>query len=106
MHTMGQPRSAGAGSPSWPMQSIRHIRFARDNSWKAGLKNRGAPAYNEVAVVREVLATPVFDDCEQGRCAGSPYFGEALNLVLAILESDGDFFEFRYDGRRFEPAES
>jgi hypothetical protein len=74
--------------------------------WKAGLKNRGAPAYNEVAVVREVLATPVFDDCEQGRCAGSPYFGEPLNLVLAILDSDGDSFELRYDGRRFEPAES
>ena len=73
--------------------------------WKAGLKNRGAPAYNEVAVVREILAAPVFDQCEQGRCAGSPYFGEPLNLVLAILDSDGDFFEFRYDGRRFEPAE-
>ena len=57
-------------------------------------------------MVREVLATPVFDEREQGRCAGSPYFGEPLNLVLAILDSDGDFLEFRYDGRRFEPAES
>jgi hypothetical protein len=32
--------------------------------WKAGLRNRAAPAYTEVAVVREVLATPVFDECE------------------------------------------
>jgi len=72
--------------------------------WKAGLKNRAAPAYNEPAVVREVLAVPVFDTCETARCAGSPYFGEPLTLVLAILDSDGDFVEFRYDGRRFEPV--
>jgi hypothetical protein len=26
--------------------------------------------------------------------------------VAQILDSDGDFLEFRYDGRRFEPAES
>jgi hypothetical protein len=24
-------------------------------------------------------------------------------LVLGLVDSDGDFFEFRYDGRRFEP---
>lgn len=73
--------------------------------WKPGLKNRAAPAYNEVAVVREVLAAPEFDACEQASCAGSPYFGEPLTLVLAILDPDGDLLEFRYDGRRFEPAQ-
>ena len=36
--------------------------------------------------------------------AASPYFGEPLTLVLAILDPDGDSLEFRYDGRRFEPA--
>jgi hypothetical protein len=72
--------------------------------WKPGLKNRATPAYNEVAVVREVLAAPVFDGCEQASCAGSPYFGEPLTLVLAILDADGDYLEFRYDGRRFEPT--
>jgi hypothetical protein len=74
--------------------------------WKAGLKNRTTPAYNEVAVVREVLATPVFDACEDARCAACPQFGEPLTLVLAFLDTDGDFLELRYDGRRFEPAES
>lgn len=74
--------------------------------WKAGLKNRASPAYNEVAIVREVLAAPEYDTCEQGRCAGTPYFGEPLTLVLAILDGDGDFLEFRYDGRRFEAAGS
>lgn len=73
--------------------------------WKPGLRNKATPANNEVAIVREILATPVFDTCEQAICAGGPYFGEPLTLVLAILDSDGDFLEYRYDGRRFEPAE-
>lgn len=73
--------------------------------WKPGLRNKSTPANNEVAIVREVLAIPVFDTCEQALCAGSPYFGEPLTLVLAILDSDGDFLEYRYDGRRFEPGE-
>ena len=73
--------------------------------WKAGLKNRATPAYNEAAVVREVKAAPVYDTCEQGRCAGSPYFGEPLTVVLGIFDPDGDFLEYRVDERRFEPAE-
>lgn len=74
--------------------------------WKPGLRNKATPANNEVAIVREVLETPVFDACEQSLCAGSPYFGEPLTLVLAILDPEGDFLEYRYDGRRFEPAEA
>jgi hypothetical protein len=73
--------------------------------WKAGLKNRAAPAYNEAVLVREILAVPVFDTCEAASCAGSPYFGEPLTLVLALLDHDGNFAELRYDGRRFEPVE-
>ncbi|MCP1913388.1 hypothetical protein J2R96_005868 [Bradyrhizobium elkanii] len=71
--------------------------------WKAGLKNRGVPAYNEPVVVRKVLVKPVFDMCEAARCSGSPYFEEPLTLVLGIIDPDGDLVELRYDGRRFEP---
>src|SRR5437588_5505414 len=53
--------------------------------WKAGLKNRKVPAYNEAAVIREVLPAPVFDRCEEASCAGSPYFGEPLTLILAVF---------------------
>jgi hypothetical protein len=73
--------------------------------WKAGLKNRKVPAYNEAAIVREVLAAPVFDTCEAASCACTPYFGEPLTLVVACIDPDNDFLEFRYDGRRFEPVE-
>jgi len=73
--------------------------------WKPGLKNRKLPDYGEPAAVREVLPAPMFDPCEQASCTGSPYFGEPLTLVLAVLDPEGDFLEFRYDGRRFEPFE-
>jgi hypothetical protein len=71
--------------------------------WKAGLKNRAIPAYNEGAIIREVLAAPVYDGCETARCASGPYFGEPLSLVLGIVDPDGHFVELRYDARRFEP---
>src|SRR3974377_151818 len=71
--------------------------------WKAGLKNRFIPAYNEAAIIREVLTVPVYDGCETARCAGSPYFGEPLSLVLGIVDPDGDFVEVRYDAWRLDP---
>jgi hypothetical protein len=73
--------------------------------WKAGLKNRAAPAYNEAVLVREILAGPIFDTCEASSCAGTPYFGEPLTLVLGLLGHEGDLVELRYDGRRFEPVD-
>src|SRR3974390_2795379 len=54
--------------------------------WKAGLKNRSIPAYNEAAIIRAVLAAPVYDGCETARCAGSPYFAEPLSRVLGIVD--------------------
>lgn len=86
------------------MDTLHTFRRGQLVRWKPGLKNRGLPAYNEVAVVRDVLTVPVFDECDQTSCAGTPYFREPLTLVLAVLDPDGDFIEFHYDGRRFEPA--
>jgi hypothetical protein len=63
-------------------------------------------AYNEAAIAREVLSVPAYDACEAARCANSPFFGEPLTLVLAVVDSDGDLFELRYDARRFEPVEA
>lgn len=73
--------------------------------WKQGFRNRKMPSYNEAVVVREILATPVFDMCDNVRCAGTPDFGEPLTLVLGLLDPDGDFVELHFDGRRFEPME-
>jgi hypothetical protein len=87
------------------MDKPRTFRKGQLVRWKAGLKNRPVPAYNEAALVREVLAVPIFDTCEAASCAGSPYFGEPRTLVLAILGPDGDFAELRYDSRRFEQVD-
>jgi len=70
--------------------------------WKPGLRNRLLPGYNEPAIIREVLPAPVYDSCERARCANSAEFREPLTLILAILDPDGDFVEYRYDARRFE----
>ena len=69
--------------------------------WKPGLRNKGTIEYDEVAIVVEVLDPPVYDE-EQG--AGSPYFREPLNLILAYLDEDNDFITFHADKRRFMPA--
>lgn len=76
--------------------------FARGQfvRWKPGLKNRMSPDYDEPAIVTDVLSSPVFDMTEAS--AGSPYFGEALTLVIGVFRED-DLLEFRVDRRRFEP---
>ena len=68
--------------------------------WKRGLKNRRFPAYGEPTIVMEVLEQPVVDS-EHG--AGWPYFHEPLDLLLGIVDKDGDFLVYHYDRRRFEP---
>ena len=70
-------------------------------SWKPGLKNRMFPDYGEPAIVITVLPTPVFDLSETS--AASPYFQEALTLVIGIFRDD-DLLDFRVDGRRFMPV--
>lgn len=68
--------------------------------WKAGLKNKKRPEYNEPAIVMEVLLDPLRDN-ENG--AGSAYYREPLDLLLGLIDGDGDFVIFHFDQRRFEP---
>lgn len=68
--------------------------------WKQGLKNKKYPKYNEPAIIVEILSEPVV---EPEKNAGSQYFREPLDIVLGIIDSDGDFALFHYDSRRFEP---
>lgn len=70
--------------------------------WKPGMKNRlGCPEYGEPALVVAVHAEPLYD---RNQSAGTRYFNEPLDLVLAeIDENDGDLKLFHFDSRRFEP---
>jgi hypothetical protein len=65
-------------------------------------KNKGLPDYDEPAIVWEVLAKPIFDEARE-HGAGSPYFNEPLDLVLAVMDEDDDLILLHYDSRRFEP---
>lgn len=72
--------------------------------WKKGLKNRTRPNEGEPAIVVDILSKPVYDESE--KTAGSAYWREPLDIVLGILEKEGqDFILFHFDSRRFEPFE-
>jgi len=64
------------------------------------LKNKIRPAYGEPCVILNILEKPVIDNEKE---AGSPYFNEPLNLLLGMIDEDGDFVVFFYDQRRFQP---
>lgn len=69
--------------------------------WKPGLKNKKYPKEDQIAMVIQQLEKPVI---ESERDSGSPYFNEPLDLVLGVLDDDGDLMVFHYDKRRFELA--
>jgi len=69
--------------------------------WKLGLKNKRKPAEGELAVVVEVLPSPIFD-AHKG--ASVAYFREPLDIRLGILDEDGDFIIYHFDSRRFMKA--
>ena len=68
--------------------------------WKEGLRHRHSPSYEEVAYVMEdLLKEPIIspephstDSC----------FQERLDLVLGVIDSNGEFEIYYYDHRRFK----
>ncbi len=71
--------------------------------WKPGLKNKKLPKEGQPAIVMELLEKTL----EQAdREPGSPYFREPLDIVLGVIDEDGDFMTFHFDKRRFEPYDS
>eukprot|EP00727_Mastigamoeba_balamuthi_P010657 m51a1_g6213 hypothetical protein (271) ;mRNA; r:179583-180577 len=68
--------------------------------WKAGLSNRRFPVTDSLAIVTNTYPVPIYD--RKKKDAGSPYFGEPLDTVLGLFDSEGDFVEYHYDGHRLE----
>lgn len=66
-------------------------------TWKKGMSNRRIPRKAEPAIVTRVLTTPVFDGDQRG-----PYLNEPLDLVLGLIDADGDLIEYHFDSRRFK----
>jgi hypothetical protein len=71
-------------------------------TWKPLLRNKDCPQYNEKVIVVEVLSKPILDGTAESI---SSFYREPLDLILGMLDSDGDFITFHYDSRRFQHAE-
>ena len=68
--------------------------------WKPGLRNKIRPMIGETGVVVEVRETP-------DRCTDNVDSDEAaakLDVVVAVLDEDGDFMHYPIDSRRLERA--
>jgi len=70
--------------------------------WKKGMRNRRFPTADGVAIVTHVYPSPVYD--KKAKESGSPQFHDPMSVILGVIDEDGDFVEFHYDGNRFERA--
>ncbi|AEG00661.1 hypothetical protein [Methylomonas methanica] len=71
--------------------------------WKPGLKDRKIPHEGDPAIVVRVLDEPVFDVTAE---PGTPYFREPYDIVLGVIQVDGQFITYHYNSQRFEPFDS
>ena len=68
--------------------------------WKKGLQNKRLPREGDPAIVMSLETASVRD---KDVSAGSAYFNEPLDIVLGVIDPDGDFASYYFDSRRFEP---
>lgn len=67
--------------------------------WKNNLKNRRKPKYLEPAIVIEhIKDNPSLNSAAEG----SSLYREPLDLVLGLVDEEGDFDIYYFDSRRFE----
>ena len=69
--------------------------------WKEGMQNCHFPRRHDSAIVIEVLDPPITDSTKD---SGSSLFKCPLDLIVGMLDDDGNFLTYYMDGRRFEPV--
>jgi hypothetical protein len=67
--------------------------------WKPGLRNRKYPAADEPGIVLKILDAPVIDANEKPY---SSFYREPLDIILGLIDEEGDLIAFHFDKRRFE----
>ena len=73
--------------------------------WKEAMRNRSRPDNGQPAIVVEVLDPPLVNPSAAEKGSSSPYFNEPLDLIIGILDEDGDWLTYHMDSRRFRPLE-
>jgi len=66
--------------------------------WKPGLKISRYPEYGEPAIVTQVGINGLPDVESHG--PGSAYANERYDIILAVIDGEGDFSQHRFDSRR------
>jgi len=66
--------------------------------WKPGLKISRYPEYGEPAIVIQVGTDGLTDIEPHG--TGSAYANERYDIILAVIDGEGDFSQHRFDSRR------
>ena len=73
--------------------------------WKDTMRNLRLPECGQPAIVVDVLGQPLVNPLADQKGACSPYFKEQLDLVIGLVDEDGDWLVFHVDSRRFRPLE-
>ena len=69
--------------------------------WKEGLKNRTLPAVGQPVIIAALLDEPLLARPDD---SGSAYFREPLDMIVGLIDEEGDLLFYHLDSRRFEPA--
>ena len=80
-------------------QPTGHLAAGDIVQWKVGLKDRKTPEYGQLAIVTEILETPVSAVDEEGVC--NAYYCPKYDIKIGLKLND-QFCEFVMDSRRFE----
>ena len=80
-------------------QPTGHLAAGDIVQWKVGLKDRKTPEYGQLAIVTEILETPVSATDEEG--VANAYYCPKYDIKIGLKLGD-QFCEFVMDSRRFE----
>ena len=80
-------------------QPTGHLAAGDIVQWKVGLKDRKTPEYGQLAIVTEILETPVSAATDEELC--SAYYCPKYDIKIGLKLGD-QFCEFVMDSRRFE----
>lgn len=80
----------------------RDYQVGENVEWKcAQMKTLRSPRKGQNMRVVRVLSQPIYDNKEG---CGVAYFAMPLDVIVATLDTDGEYMEFAVDGRRIRRA--
>lgn len=69
-------------------------------TWKPGMSFKKRPRVGQAAIVAQILESPIERPDKE---YGGAYATESLDMVIGVIDSEGDYLEYFADSRRFQP---